>query len=183
MEQMTKLVTADNLWNMPDHGGRNELVNGELRPMSPAGGEHGAVIMYIAVPMANHADEHDQGIVLASETGFILRRSPDTVRAADAAFVRKDCIPAGGIPVQFIPFAPNLAVEVMSPWDTMPELEEKVLEWLAAGTKLVWLVLPKRRVIKVYRSRTDVTVLTDKDDLDGEDVLPGFRLPVARIFR
>jgi Putative restriction endonuclease len=121
MEQMTKLVTADDLWNMPDHGGRNELVNGELRPMSPAGGEHGAVIMYIAVPMANHAEEHDQGIVLASETGFILRRSPDTVRAADAAFVRKDRIPAGGIPVQFIPFAPNLAVEVMSPWDTMPE--------------------------------------------------------------
>jgi Uma2 family endonuclease len=180
---MTKLLTADDLWNMPHHGGRNELVKGELRPMSPAGGEHGAVIMYIAVPMGYYAEERDQGIVLASDTGFIVRRNPDTVRAADAAFVRKDRIPPGGLPVQFIPFAPDLAVEVMSPWDTMPELEEKVQDWLAAGTKLVWLVLPKRRVIKVYRSPADVTILTEKDELDGEDVLPGFRLPVAKVFR
>ena len=151
--------------------------------MPPAGGEHGDVTMNLSAPMWTHAKTQQLGKVLAAETGFILVRDPDTVRGADIAFVHKDRIPAGGIPRKFVPFAPDVAVEVVSPSDRMEAVEEKVGEWLAAGTKLVWVVLPRQRQIKVYRSPTDVTILTDKDELDGGAVMPGFRLPVAQVFQ
>ena len=86
------------------------------------------------------------------------------------------------MPKKFIPFAPDLATETVSPSDTMEEVEEKVLDWFKAGTRLVWVLIPKTRTVRVYRSPTDLTILTDQDELDGGDVLPGFRLPVARIF-
>jgi Uma2 family endonuclease len=182
MSQMTKLMTADELWQMPGNGRYYELVKGELRPKPPSGGQHGEVTMNLTGPMWTHATTEDLGKIVAAETGFVLLRDPDTVRGSDIAFIRKDRIPAGGLPKKFIPFAPDVAVEVVSPTDRMVEVEEKVAEWLAAGTKLVWVVLPTRRIIKVYRSTTDVTILTDKDELDGGDVMPGFRLPVARVF-
>jgi Uma2 family endonuclease len=183
MNPGTKLVTADDLWQLPENGRHYDLVKGELQPMAPAGGEHGGVTIYLTVPLGYHVDVQDQGVVLAAETGFILERDPDTVRGADIAFVRKDRIPAGGLPKSYIPFAPDLAVEVVSPNDTMEEVEEKVVEWLTAGTKAVWVVLPKQRIIKVYRTPTSVRILTVNDELDGEDVVPGFRLPVNRVFR
>jgi Uma2 family endonuclease len=178
-----QLMTADDLWNLPSDGQRHELVKGELRTMPPSGGEHGARTNYVNVPLGAYVDDQDLGIVVAAETGFLLHRDPDTVRAPDVAFIRKDRIPPGSLPKKYIPFPPDLAVEVVSPSDTMEEVEEKVAEWLDAGTRLVWVVLPRRRIIKVYRSSTEVTILTDKDELDGQDVVPGFRLPVARVFR
>jgi Uma2 family endonuclease len=182
MDQMTKLVTADDLWQMPGNGRYYELVKGELHPMPPSGGEHGEVTINLTGPMWTHATVQDLGRLVAAETGFVLARDPDTVRGSDIAFIRKDRIPAGGLPKKFIPFAPDVAVEVVSPTDRMEDVEEKVAEWLAAGTTLVWVVVPKRRIIKVYRTLTNVKILTDKDELDGEDVMPGFRLPVARVF-
>jgi len=182
MDQMAKLLTADDLWRMPGNGRNYELVKGELHPLPPAGGEHGDLTMNLGAPMWNHASMHDLGKVVAAETGFIVAFDPDTVRGADIAFIRKERIPADGLPKKFIPFAPDVAVEVVSPHDVMEEVEDKVAEWLAAGTKRVWVVLPRQRLIKVYRSLTDVTILTDKDELDGEDIMPGFRLPVARVF-
>jgi Uma2 family endonuclease len=130
-----------------------------------------------------YAKTQQLGKVLAAETGFILVRDPDTVRGADIAFVHKDRIPVSGIPKKFVPFAPDVAVEVVPPSDRMEAVEEKVGEWLATGTRLVWVVLPRQRQIKVYRSPTEVTILTDKDELDGADVMPGFRLPVAQLFQ
>jgi Uma2 family endonuclease len=181
MSVASGLFTADDLWNMPD-GKHYELVKGGLHYMPPAGGEHGEVTVNLTGPMWSHAKTHELGKVLAAETGFVLMRDPDTVRGADIAFVHKDRIPAGGIPRKFIPFAPDVAVEVVSPSDRMEEVEQKVGEWLAAGTKLVWVVVPKLRVIKVYRSLTDVTILTEKDELDGGEVMPGFRLLVSQVF-
>jgi Uma2 family endonuclease len=182
MNQTTKLMTVDELWRMPENGRYYELVKGELHPMPPSGGEHGDVTMNLSAPMWTHATVQDLGKVVAAETGFVLERDPDTVRGSDIAFIRKDRIPAAGLPKKYIPFAPDVAVEVVSPTDSLKKVEEKVAEWLAAGTKLVWVVMPKRRVIKVYRSMTDVTILTDKDELDGGDVMPGFHLPVAQVF-
>jgi Uma2 family endonuclease len=182
MSQATKLLTADDLWQMPGNGRYYELVKGELRAMAPAGGEHGAFTINLTGPMWNHAKTHDLGKVVAAETGFIIERDPDTVRGPDIGFICKSRIPPEGLPKKYIPFAPDLAVEVVSPHDTMEEVEEKVAQWLAAGTKLVWVVLEKQRLIRVYRSPTDVTVLTENDELDGADVMPGFRLPVAQVF-
>lgn len=182
IQQRTDLMTAEDLERLPANGMRHELVRGELRTMPPAGGEHGYFGVNLTLPMGNHAKANKLGIVLGAETGFKLATNPDTVRAPDVAFIRKARIPPTGIPRGYWPGAPDVAVEVVSPSDTVDEVEEKVQEWLAAGTALVWIVYPRSRTVAVHRSPTDVTILSEKDELDGETVMPGFRFPVREVF-
>ncbi len=172
--------TASELFEMPDDGFRYELVKGELRKMSPAGGEHGAVIWNLSGLLAPHVKVIGQGF--GAETGFKIASDPDTVRAADIAFVRRERIPESGIPQNFWELAPDLVVEVISPGDTYSEVHEKVEDWLNAGVRAVWVVDSKRRCVTVCRSLTDVTRLSEVDELDGGDVVPGFRCKVSEIF-
>jgi Uma2 family endonuclease len=182
MSQPTsQLLTVDDLLRLQAPG-RHELIKGELRTMPPAGFDHGAVGMNLAIPLGAHVQMHGLGVVVAAETGFILSRDPDTVRAPDVGFVAQDRIPSTGRPRGFWPGAPDLAVEVVSPSDTLEEVEAKVDDWLTAGTRLVWVANPRRRTVTVYRSLTDVAILTINDVLDGQDVVPGFRINVATIF-
>jgi Uma2 family endonuclease len=167
---------------MPDDGYRHELVKGELIRMAPAGFQHGEVAMNIGAPLHEYVKSHDLGRVYAAETGFILARDPDTVRAPDAAFIRQERVEKAGRAKGYWIGAPDLAVEVVSPGDTVSEVEEKVTEWLAAGTEVVWVVSPKLRTVTVYRSLTDIVTLTEKDTLDGGAVVPGFQIDVAKIF-
>lgn len=182
MNTATQLLTADDLWNMPDHGGHFELVRGELRPMSPAGYSHGTVTLRLAARIFNHVDAKGLGDVTAAETGFIIGRDPDTVRAPDIAFLKKDRIPVTGRPAKFFVGPPDLAVETMSPGDTVYEVDQKVREWLAAGTQLVWIINPKQQTVTVHRPDNSAKVLSSGDPLDGEDVVPGFQIPVADLF-
>ena len=182
MSTTLQQVTADELFAMPKDGFRYELVKGELRKMSPAGTEHGAIIFNLSILLGQHIKANNLGQGFGAETGFKLATNPDTVRAADIAFVRRERIPATGIPKNFWQIAPDLAVEVLSPGDTLEEVEEKVEDWLAAGTRAVWVVSPKRRSVTVYRSMTDVTRLSEADELDGGDVVPGFRCKVTEFF-
>jgi Uma2 family endonuclease len=172
--------TASELFEMPDDGFRYELVKGELRKMSPAGGEHGAVIWNLSGLLAPHVKVIGQGF--GAETGFKIASDPDTVRAADIAFVRRERIPSTGIPKNFWELAPDLVIEVVSPGDTYSEVHEKVEDWLNAGVRAVWVVDSKRRIVTVYRSMTDVIHLSEGDELDGGDVVPGFRCEVSEIF-
>ncbi|HEX2972346.1 MAG TPA: Uma2 family endonuclease, partial [Tepidisphaeraceae bacterium] len=103
MTTAQRLMTAEDLWNLPDHGGHRELVRGELREMAPAGSQHGAVIINLAAPLAQFVKANHLGIVFAAETGFIIARQPDTVRGPDIAFVAKERIPASGLPRNFFP--------------------------------------------------------------------------------
>ena len=182
MSAITQPTNAEELLNMPDDGFRYELVKGELRKMSPAGSEHGAIIINLTVPLAAHIKANKLGVVFGAETGVKIATSPDTVRAPDIAVVRQERIPEGGIPKGFWPGAPDLAVEVTSPGDSFEEVEEKVEDWLAAGTKAVWIVNPKRRTVNVYRALNDVAILTEENELDGGTVVPGFSCHVADIF-
>lgn len=150
--------------------------------MTPAGHTHGRVAMRAAWPLAQHVEERGLGVVYAAETGFILARDPDTVRAPDVAFIRRERVEEVGETGGYWPGAPDLAVEVVSPGDTYAEVESKVAEWLGAGVRVVIVVDPSNRVVKVHRSLTDVTVLTEDDEVDGADVIPGWRLPVRRLF-
>jgi Uma2 family endonuclease len=172
--------TASELFEMPDDGFRYELVKGELRKMSPSGGEHGAVVWNLSGLLAPHIKIIGQGF--GAETGFKIASDPDTVRAADIAFVRRERIPESGIPKNFWELAPDLVVEVVGPGDTYSEVLEKVEDWLDAGVRAVWVVDSKRRSITVYRSLTDVTRLSEGDELNGGDVVPGFRCKVSEIF-
>jgi Uma2 family endonuclease len=175
-------MTADELFALPDDSQRHELVYGEHRIMAPAGGEHGAISAGLIVQLGAYVRKHKLGRVFTSETGFWITRDPDTVRAPDAAFVRTARIPKSGLPIGFWPGAPDLAVEVTSPSDTLEEVEDKVQQWLASGTALVWVVNPKRRTVTVYSSPSQATILAVNDELDGGEVLPGFRIRVSEIF-
>lgn len=176
-------MTADDLWRMPDDGQRHELIKGELAMKPPAGGGHGDVAMAIGALLATHVRSNRLGKVVAAETGFIITRNPDTVRAPDAAFITKTRIPAMGLPSGFIPFAPDIAIEVLSPSDSQLDVEEKIEQWLAAGTAMVWVANPRNKTIAVHRARRDPHVLREGDLLSGDDVCPGFSIRVAEIFQ
>lgn len=150
--------------------------------MALAGGRHGKVAIELATPLAMHVEAIGLGVVLAAGTGFLIQRNPDTVRAPDVAFVAKSRIPSGGIPEKFIPFAPDLVAEVVSPGDTLIEVEEKVQDWLDAGVRLVWVVNPKRRTVTIHRPGADPRVLRESDLLSGEDVVADFSLRIAELF-
>jgi Uma2 family endonuclease len=175
-------VTADQLLQLPDHGTRYELVKGDLIEMSPASPRHGRIAMRLGALLEVYARQHNLGVVYAAETGFKLQENPDTVRAADAAFVAQARIPAEGEPEGYWAIAPDLVIEVVSPSDSAVLLQGKVTDWLAAGCRLMWVLYPDTRTVTEYRSLADVRVLTATETLDGADVLPGFTCPIADLF-
>jgi Uma2 family endonuclease len=175
-------ITADTLFAMPDDGLRHELVRGAIRTMTPTGGLHGIIVVRITAALYEHVEAQQLGYVFGAETGFRLATAPDTVRAPDIAFVRRERIPATGLPEKFWPGAPDLAVEVLSPDDRIHEVDEKVDDWLASGTREVWVVNPRRRTVAVHRADRSPVILHPTDQLDGGDLLPAFRCPVARLF-
>lgn len=176
------LVTAQQLLRMPDDGYRYELVEGEVRRMSPASHQHGRIILNLSAPLHHYVRTHNLGAVYAAETGFLIASNPDTVRAPDVAFVRQERAQAVHEESGYYPGAPDLAAEVISPHDLYTEVEEKVIAWLDAGTSMVLVVNPRKRTVTMYRSLTTITVLIENDQLDGADLVPGWTLPVRDIF-
>ena len=175
------LMSANDLWSLPDDGMCHELAHGELRTKPLNGFEHGVICSALAATLSDRAQAAELGSAVIG-AGFILARNPDTVRGPDIAFVSQARLEQTGIPQQFFPGAPDLAVEVVSPSDTMEEIEEKVDDFLAAGTRLVWVVNPRRRTVTVYRPGPQVVILRETDQLTGEDVVPGFACRVGELF-
>jgi Uma2 family endonuclease len=173
-------TTAEQLLEMPGSE-RRELVRGDVVTMTPAGAEHGATVMHLAVPLGVHVRRHRSGEIFGAETGFQIARDPDTVRAPDVAFVRAERL-GGGPGKGFFPGPPDLAVEVISPSDRASQVFGKVHDWLDAGCHTVWVVDPDTQTVTVYRSRQAITVVTVGESLTADDLLPGFTLPVAEIF-
>lgn len=178
----TKLVTATELERMRQSDAHIELVKGEIIEMTPAGHDHGEIALNVGSLVREFARRHKLGKTYGAETGFVLSHNPDTVRAPDAAFVSQARAALQKRKQGFFEGAPDLAVEVTSPEDSIEEVEIKVLEYLQAGTRLVWVVNPRTKTMTVYRSLQNVRVLTIDDMLDGVDVLPGFAVRVAEIF-
>ena len=179
-------VTADQLARLPAGPSRYELIQGELRETAPAGPLHGRLAMQIGSSLYEHARSQQLGMVFAAETGFQLAHHPDTVRAPVVAFVRQARIDAAEQLARstdtFWQGAPDLAVEVISPSDRYTDVEAKVLEWLDAGCRMVIVANPRQRVVTVYRSRAKIAILSASDTIDGDDVVPRWRLPVAELF-
>lgn len=174
-------MSAEALLNGPDQG-RCELVRGELIRMNPPGSAHGRIIMRIAGPMHAFVEQHGLGAVYGAETGFLLERNPDTVRAADVAFVRRDRVP----PLEFAGYikgAPDLVVEVLSPGDRATDVKAKVWAWLNAGAALVWVVDPKNRLISVHHAADQAAIDCDAGVIDAAPVLPGFSLDLQDVLR
>jgi Uma2 family endonuclease len=177
-----RLLTADDLARLPDDGFRHELIAGELQSYALSGAEHGRVVINAATPLAEFAARNASGVVFGAGTGFELRANPDMVRAPDAAFVTRQRFEQVGDVPGYWPGAPDLAIEVLSPGDRFSEVEEKVFDWLDAGTRLVIVFDPRKRTATAYRSRASIRVYTDTETLGAGDVVPGWTFPVARAF-
>lgn len=176
-----RLMTAEDLLEMPAEA-RYELVKGVLIEMSPPpGSEHGLIANQLAYRLTHYAVLNRVGHVFAAETGFRLARRPDTVRAADVAYVSAGRLPAA-LPKGYLDLAPDLVAEVVSPSDDPDAIQAKVKDWLDAGTRLVLVVYPGSRQMAVYRSLREVTVLTETEALEAPDLLPGFSMMLAVIF-
>ncbi len=180
-----RVWTSADLRAMPDDlDHRYELVEGRLVRMSPTGGSHGRCSSDLNGALWTYATSHGVGVVLGAETGFNLTRSGErreTVLAPDVAFVRAEHAPLTETD-DFTRVAPDLAVEVASPSDTLKRMAEKARRWLDREVRLVWVVWPRRREVDVWQSgETAPRILTAVDTLDGGAVLPGFSIPVAQV--
>src|SRR5712692_9286560 len=181
-EQTKSEMTAEGLFSLPDDGWRYELIRGELRRMPPTGIQHGHIASKLNQCLSTYVETHNLGVVCTAEAGFRLARHPDTVRAPDVAFIARERIPAEGVPTGYWPGAPDLAVEIVSPSDRFDDVIEKVAEYLAAGTRLVWVIQPRTHTVTVYHASGEVRLLRGHEELSGEDVIPGFACPVATLF-
>lgn len=175
------LLTADELEQMPDDDSvQIELDEGELIRMPPAGLDHGDLGAEITMLLRAYAKKHRLGRVVNADTGF--RLAQDIVRAPDIAFIRADrweTVKSRG----FAKGAPDLAVEIFSPSDSVRQLMRKVKQYFAAGTHTVWIVYEERREIHVLDKNGTDKILTDGDTLDCAELLPGFSVAVADIFQ
>jgi Uma2 family endonuclease len=158
-----------------------ELIAGEIVMMTPAGYQHGKVAGNVCYLVRSHAENEQLGAVVIAEAGFLIARDPDTVRAPDVAFVRRDRQPQS--PTGFFPGAPDLAVEVVSPTDRVADVDEKTEAWLSAGSAMVWVVWPNTHSVVVHRPGQPPRILNERDTITGEEVLPGFQCAVAEFIR
>jgi Uma2 family endonuclease len=175
-------VTPEELLRLPKDR-RYELVDGELveKPMSAISGITGGELLGL---LHHFVRKHNLGLVLLAETGYrCFADDPDKVRKPDISFIGRDKISAELWETGFIRTVPDLVVEVLSPSDVSYEVDRRVQDYLSAGVKLVWVVHPQSRSVHVYRPGGQGVILSERDELDGEQVLPGFRLPVREIFR
>ncbi|MBV9880786.1 MAG: Uma2 family endonuclease [Gemmatirosa sp.] len=178
-------LTADQFFVHPAAQGPSELVRGEIRVMSPAGGRHGRIGPRLTALLWQHVEQHGLGVVFADSAGFRLTIPGDTeesVRSPDAAVVLAHRMPPDDETIGFMPLAPDLAVEIISPSARAAELQEKLADYLAAGTLAIWALDPARWTVAVYRPDAPARYLRDGDVLDGAPVLPDFHCPVAELF-
>lgn len=180
MAETARLVTAEELARYPDDGYKYELVEGRVIRMSPPGFAHGRIAARVAVLLDQYARPADLGTVLV-ELGVKLAANPDTVRAPDVAFVRRDRIPTPP-PKGYWQGAADLAVEVLSPDDRPSEIQRKIQEYLACGTAAVVVIDPDDRTASVFRPSAEVLTRSGHDELDLSDVIAGFRCHVREIF-
>lgn len=183
------LMTAEELFVYESPDKRTELVRGRLIIREPTGVRHGDYVVRMVLAIGSHLAAEQRalgwsqprGHLVAGDVGFTLQRNPDTVRAPDVAYIpveRWPTAPHDG----YAEFAPELAIEVRSPSDRAGAVLARVADLLNAGTRLVWIVDPKRREARVYRADGSDSILTAIDSLNGEDLLPGLAIPLSELF-
>lgn len=178
-----KLLTAEQFARIPDDGTSYELVRGKLVMMSRPDRLHARIMAWISYLLTAHVEQHGLGVVLAGDPGCVLERAPDTVRGPDVAFLSKA---RGGLdpqPAEWVEGSPDLVVEIVSKHDRKRAVHAKAQEYIAAGARLVWVVDPRAHTVHVHRPGGRVDQLARGDALDGEDVLPGFRVTLERLIR
>ncbi|MEZ2228824.1 MAG: Uma2 family endonuclease [Microcoleus sp.] len=160
-----------------------EIVNGELIDMGNSGAKHGYVCSILMILLGGYVHIQKLGAMFDSSTAFKMKsgnkRSPDVSFMAKERLQGLDDIPDG-----FLEGAPDLAVEILSPSNTVAEIHDKLVEYFENGARLVWVINPKEKYVLVYRSSQEPDrLLKSADSLDGEEIVSGFTLPVAELFQ
>lgn len=177
-----KIWTDDEFMALNRDGHRYELVNGELIDMGNSGAKHGYICSILMILLGGYVRLQNLGAMFDSSTAFKMKsgnkRSPDISFMAKERLQGLDDLPDG-----FLEGAPDLAVEILSPSNTVEEIDSKLVEYFENGARLVWVIQPKQKYVLVYRSAEPDRLLKSADSLDGEDIVPGFTLPVGDLFQ
>ena len=174
--------TPEDLLSLPDGGKGYELVDGHLVEKK-MGGFASWVAGRILQMLAVFGQDVGLGWVLDSEGSYqCFASDARKVRKPDVSFIRRGRLPDERIPAGHVRIPPDLAVEVVSPNDTVYEVDAKVEEHLAAGVPLVWVVNPETRVVHVYHADGTLERLGEQDELTAPDLIPDLRYPVADLF-
>ena len=180
-----RLITADEFLEMERVPGRRyELIRGVLKEKDVGTGDpHSEAVIRSGSVILRYTDDHDYGEARSGEPGYSLERNPDTVRAPDVAWFAPGRIPPGT--TGFPELTPDLCVEVVSPSNSRRDrlLSEKAQMWLDFGAQEVWVLNPEDVTVTRYRPGQTPLVLGEDDILDGEELLPGFSIPVWQLFR
>ena len=179
----TKTWTDEAFMALPDDGHHYEIINGELIDMGNSGALHGYVCSLALAALAGYILPKKLGVILDSSTAFKMKNG--NKRSPDIAFFAKERLQGMAVlPSGYLEGAPDLAVEVLSPGNTVEEIEDKLTEYFENGSRLVWVIHPTQHYVLVYRSAQEPDrLLKEKDSLDGEEVIPGFSLAIADLFQ
>jgi Uma2 family endonuclease len=178
-----KILTDAEFMALNRDGHRYEIVNGELIDMGNSGAKHGYVCSILMILLGGYVHIQKLGAMFDSSTAFKMKsgnkRSPDVSFMAKERLQGLDDLPDG-----FLEGAPDLAVEILSPSNTVEEIHNKLVEYFENGSRLVWVIHPKEQYVLVYRSAQEPDrLLKSADSLDGEDIVPDFTLAVAELFQ
>ena len=175
-----KIWTDEEFMALPEDG-RYELVNGELVNMGNSGMEHGEIGSFLGGSLSLYVRSHKLGAVCDSSTAFAMKTG--NKRSPDVSFIAKERLQGvKRLPKGYFQGSPDLAVEILSPSNTVEEIHDKIVEFFDNGTRLVWVIHPDEQYVLVYHSPSPDLLLRLEDLLDGEKVVPGFSLAVAELF-
>ena len=178
----TALMTAEELMELPRGYYRAELINGELKTMPLPKLPHGRVATHLGVSLAQFVVKNELGEVYIGDVGFQLTWNPDTVVGPDISFVSKERLGRAGDVKGYWQGPPDLAVEVFSPGYRPGKVSKRISRLFSFGTKQVWIVDLKHSTVVVYRSESDITTFSGSDYLEAQDLFPGFRISLDKIF-
>ena len=179
------VLTADDVLDMPVPEGLlgYELVNGRPVPVTPSSLVHGEITLLIARALLNYVLDHRLPGKVFTDAGFVLglRRDPERMRGPDIMYVERSKL-EGHEPERIFRGIPDLAVEVDLTSAKKPDGQQRVVDYVEAGVRLVWVIEPRSRTATVYRPDGSARLVRTDEALDGADVIPGFRLELRELF-
>ncbi len=180
------VMTTEELLALPRNGTERWLIEGQLRekPMTVRNRIHSRIMVCIShfLESWRKLQPEPRGEVLCGEAGCRLRRDPDTTVGIDVVYVAANLVQQQSDDTTLIDGVPTLIVEILSPSDTIEDIEEKIDLYQNAGVPLIWIIDPHYRTITIYRLDREPELVNIRQELTAEPFLPGFRVAVAEIF-
>jgi Uma2 family endonuclease len=183
MATATTLLTAEQFATLPDTVHRSiELVKGNLVEMNPPVPRHGEICFRVAHILGVYLDDQPLGRIVTNDSNVLIERDPDTVRGADVAYYSYQRVPKGPLPPGFLPVAPELVFEVLSPNDRWSAMHSKIADYLTAGVQAVCVLDDSTRTLQTFYSDRPLQVYSAQDEFTLPEILSEFRVRVEKFF-